>query len=95
MVSDNCTSEGYSHWQIVLLGNYSSRPQCGHRPLVLVVFDDFPAEGNFLGVARKEMERAGVTPPLWVSQTGLLEKEGPLGQAWRSPDVLEPSYAFR
>ena len=66
----------------------------GHRPLVLVVFDDFLAEGNFLGVARSEMERAGVDPPLWISHTGLLEKAGPLGKAWRSPDVLEPSRAF-
>ncbi len=67
----------------------------GHQPLVLVVFDDYLAEGNFLGVARREMERAGVDVPLWISHTGLLEKEGPLGQAWRSPDVLRPVCAFR
>ncbi len=75
----------------------SSRPldDHGHRPLVLVVFDDYLAEGNFLGVARREMERAGVDVPLWISHTGLLEKEGPLGRAWRSPEVLEPSCAFR
>ncbi|MDE2844453.1 MAG: replication-relaxation family protein [Chloroflexota bacterium] len=77
---------------------YSSnllRDDHGHRPLVLVVFDDFLAEGNFLGVARGEMERSGVDVPLWISHTGLLEKAGPLGPTWRSPDVLEPSYAFR
>ena len=66
----------------------------GHRPRVLVVFDDFLAEGNFLGVARREMERAGVDLPLWISHTGLLGKEGPLGNAWRNPDVLEPTCAF-
>ncbi len=75
----------------------SNRPldDHGHQPLVLVVFDDFLAEGNFLGVARGEMERSGVDVPLWISHTGLLEKVGPLGKAWRSPDVLEPSCAFR
>ena len=74
----------------------SNRPldDHGHRPLVLVVFDDFLAEGNFLGVARAEMERARVDVPLWVSYRELLEKIGPLGQAWRSPQVLESSYAF-
>ena len=67
----------------------------GHRPLVLVVFDDFIAEGNFLGVARSEMERAGVDVPLWVSFRERLERVGPLGTAWRSPDALEPSCAFQ
>ena len=67
----------------------------GHRLLVLVVFDDFIAEGNFLGVARREMQRAGVDVPLWISHTGLLETAGPLGKAWRSPDVLEPGCPFR
>ena len=66
----------------------------GHRPLVLVVFDDYLAEGNFLGVARNEMERARVNVPLWVSYRELLERVGPLGTAWRSPAVLEPSYIF-
>lgn len=66
-----------------------------HRPLVLVVFDDYLAEGNFLGVARGEMERARVDVPLWVSYRELLEKVGPLGQVWRSPEVLEPSSLFR
>ncbi len=66
----------------------------GEWPVVLIVFDDFLAEGNFLGVARNEMERARVNVPLWVSYRELLEKVGPLGQAWRSPEVLEPSYAF-
>ena len=74
----------------------SNRPleDHGHRPLVLVVFDDFIAEGNFLGVARREMEQAGVNLPLWISHTELLEKVGPLGAAWRSVDLLEPSRAF-
>ena len=66
----------------------------GHRPLVLVVFDDSLAEANFLGVARREMERTGVNVPLWVSYRGMLEKVGPLGAAWRSPEVLEPTCAF-
>ena len=74
----------------------SNRPldDYGHRPVVLIVFDDYLAEGNFLGVARREMERAGVNVPLWVSYQELLEKVGPLGKAWRNPEVLEPTLAF-
>ena len=66
----------------------------GHRPLVLIVFEDPLAEANFLGVARREMERTGVNVPLWVSFREALEKVGPLGAAWRNPDALEPSCAF-
>ena len=76
---------------------YSSnqpRHDHGHQPLVLLVCDDFIAEGNFLGVARNEMEQADVELPLWISHTGLLEKVGPLGKAWRNPDALEPSHLF-
>ena len=36
----------------------------GHRPLALVVFEAPLAEANFLGVARREMERTGVNVPL-------------------------------
>ena len=60
-----------------------------------MVFDDYLAEGNFLGVARSEMEHARVNVPLKVSHRELLERAGPLGPAWRSPDVLDPSHAFR
>ena len=67
----------------------------GRRPLVLVVFDDPLAEANFLGVARSEMERVKVSVPLWASYGERLESVGPLGAAWRNPDVLEPACAFR
>ena len=63
----------------------------GHWPLVLVVFDDPLAEANFVGVARSEMERNGVSLPLWASHRERLERVGPLGAAWRNPNVLEPS----
>ena len=66
----------------------------GEWPVALIVFDDFLAEGNFLGVARREMERAGVNVPLWVSYRELLERVGPLGKAWRSPEVLETMSPF-
>ena len=66
----------------------------GECPLVLIVFEDSLAEANFLGVARREMKRARVEAPLWVSHREALEKEGPLGKAWRSPDVLEPVRIF-
>ncbi len=74
----------------------SNRPleDHGHHPLVLIVFDDPLAEANFLRVARQEMEHSGVSLPLWVSHRERLEKMGPLGKAWRNPDVMEPSHAF-
>jgi hypothetical protein len=75
---------------------FSNRPldDHGHGPLVLVVFDDYLGEGNFLGVARIEMECAVVDVPQWVSYRQLLEQVGSKGAAWRSPDVLVPSCAF-
>ena len=66
----------------------------GAWPLVLIVFDDYLVESNFHWVARREMERAIVDVPLWVFHTEILERVGPLGKAWRNPDVLEPTYAF-
>ena len=66
----------------------------GDRPLALVVFDDPLAEANFLGVARSEMERTRVSLPLWASHRERMERVGPLGAAWRNPDVLEPSRVF-
>ena len=74
----------------------STRPldDHGERPLVLIAFEDPLAEANFLGVARREMERLKVRLPLWVSHRDALEKAGPLGKAWRSPDVLEPVSIF-
>ena len=65
----------------------SQRPADDHgvRPRVLVVFDDDLAAHHFLRVARAEMDRARVDLPLWVSHRALLEREGPLGAAWRSP----------
>ena len=74
----------------------SNRPleDHGEPPLVLVVFDDTLVEGNFLGLARREMERANVKLPLWASSQQALEKAGPLGRAWRSPDALEPTHVF-
>ncbi len=74
----------------------SKRPLDDHGawPLVLIVFDDYLAEGVFLGVARREMERAKVDVPLWVSHKERLEQVGPLGLAWRNPDALEPTCPF-
>ena len=74
----------------------SNRPldDHGHRPLVLIVFDDPLTEANFLGLARGEMERAKVRLPLWVSHREAIENMGPLGKAWRSPDMMEPVSIF-
>ena len=71
----------------------------GHRPLVLVVFDDPVAPTHFLEVARREMQRVGVPLPLLVSHRELLEREGPLGSAWLAPDddfqPVEPLHRYR
>ena len=66
----------------------------GAYPVVLIVFDDVLVESRFLGVARREMARTRIDLPLWVSHKEALEKEGPLGKAWRNPEVLEATYAF-
>ena len=73
---------------------YSShRPTDDHgvRPQVLVVFDgDIPAT-HFLALAEREMARAGVRVPLWVSHREAIESLGPLGRAWRTPGDWEPA----
>ena len=66
----------------------------GHRPLVLIVFEDPLAEANSLRVARSELKRTGVKLSLWMSYRERLEKAGPLGKVWRSPDMLEPVGVF-
>ena len=75
---------------------YSSRRPLddhGTAPIVLVVFDDELAATHFLRLARREMDRAGVEVPLWVSHKAALERLGPLGQAWQSSS-LTWEYAF-
>ena len=74
----------------------SNRPldDHGERPMVLIVFEDTLVEANFLGLARREMERAKVRLPLWASSQQAIERAGPLGKVWRSPDVLEPVSIF-
>ena len=61
----------------------------GSQPAVLVVFHDELAATHFLRVARERMERAGVEMPLLVSHRGLLDREGPLGRAWRAPGAWQ------
>ena len=66
----------------------------GTQPVLLIVFDDELAAARFLGVARGETARTRVDLPLWVSNRRLLDKTGPLGNAWKAPDLPEPAYAF-
>ena len=71
----------------------SHRPTDDHgvRPQVLVVFDgDIPAT-HFLALAEREMARAGVRVPLWVSNRKAIDALGPLGRAWLSPGDWEPA----
>ncbi len=71
----------------------SPRPTDDHgvRPAVLVVFEDEFAAHHFLRVARREIAHARVDVPLFVSHRSLLEREGPLGAAWRTVGAGEPS----
>ena len=71
----------------------SQRPTDDHgtRPAVLVVFDDEVAAQHFLRVAAAETKRSRVDLPLSVSHRALLEREGPLGAAWRTLAAAEPS----
>ena len=64
------------------------------RPAVLVVFDDDLAASHFLRVARDEMESARVDVPLWVSHPTALERLGPLGRVWLTPEGWEALYAI-
>ncbi|MYB48559.1 MAG: hypothetical protein F4X72_04710 [Dehalococcoidia bacterium] len=76
---------------------YSShRPTDDHgtRPSVLVVFDDETAHTHFLRVAREEMQAKGVDVPLWISHASAIEKLGPLGRAWRTPNEWESPKAL-
>ena len=56
-----------------------------------MVFDDDIAATHFLTLAEKEMERAGVKVPLWVSHREATLALGPLGRAWLSPGDWEPA----
>ena len=76
---------------------YSShRPADDHgvRPQVLVVFDGDIAAGHFLKVAQREIDRARVSVPLWVSDRCAVQTLGPLGPAWRTPGDWEPARPF-
>ena len=67
----------------------------GAQPAVLVVFDDDLTQTHFLRVAQEEMARTRLRVPLWVSHRSLLERVGPLGAAWRTPEGWEPVCAFQ
>ena len=66
----------------------------GVVPSVLVVFDNDLAASHFLRVADREMRKAGVEVPLWVSHRAVLERLGPLGAAWLRPGSFHPECAF-
>ena len=70
----------------------SHRPTDDHgvRPAVLVVFDGDIASTHFLALAEREMARAGVRVPLWVSHRKAIDALGPMGRAWLTPGDWEP-----
>ena len=73
---------------------YSSRRPTddhGTRPAVLVVFDEDIAATHFLMLAEREMARAGVNVPLWVSHREAIDSLGPLGLAWLRPGDWKPA----
>ena len=55
-----------------------------------MVFDGDIAATHFLALAEREMERAGVRVPLWVSHRKAIDSLGPLGRAWLTPGDWEP-----
>ena len=71
----------------------SHRPTDDHgtRPAVLVVFDDDIAATHFLMLAEREMGRAGVNVPLWVSHRQAIDSLGPMGRAWLTPGSWQPA----
>ena len=66
----------------------------GIVPAVLVVFEDVLAADQFLRIASKAMSSTGVEVPLLVSDRGSLMRNGPLGEAWRSPANAQPRPPF-
>ena len=62
----------------------------GAQPRLLVVFDDPLAATQFLRVARSELDRTRVPVPLFVSDSELVRRQGPLGAAWRTTDGWRP-----
>ncbi len=64
----------------------------GARPSVLIVFEEDLPGVHFMRVALEEMARSKTPLPLLVSYRSLLEREGPLGQAWRAPSDQEPGF---
>ena len=76
---------------------YSSRQPTddhGAQPAVLVVLGDDIAATHFLRVATNQMARTGVEMPLLVSHEDLLDRQGPLGRAWRAPGEWETVHAL-
>ncbi len=63
----------------------------GLIPNVLVVFEDELTAGHFLAFAERERSRANIDLPLLVSCRSELERDGPLGSAWRSPGRHAPT----
>ena len=66
----------------------------GIVPAVLVVFEDLLAADQFLRIASQAMKRTGVAVPVLVSDRGSLTRNGPLGEAWRSPANAQPVLPF-
>ena len=62
----------------------------GVLPTVLVVFEDELAAARFVLVVSRELSRAGLEPPLLVSDTASVDRLGPPGPAWRRAGEWTP-----
>ena len=58
----------------------------GAMPFVLVVFHDELTGKHFLRVAAGEIEQTRTATPLLVSHASLLNREGPMGRVWLTPN---------
>ena len=66
----------------------------GVIPQILVVFEDELAVSHFLRLAEKEMSRAQVSLPLFITSAAEVGRGGPLAPIWRSPGCSQTAAPF-
>ena len=66
----------------------------GARPLVLIAFDDPLAADRFLRLLRELPPSDPTRLPIRISDRRSLDRDGPLGSAWRTATTVAPEPAF-